>query len=67
MNSLFIALMFIAMLATLAVMGIGLFSMVKGGEFNEKYGNKLMQLRVIMQGAALFFLVLAFMASQSSS
>jgi hypothetical protein len=36
--------------------GIG--AMTKSGSFNEKYGNKLMQLRVIMQGGAILFLVL---------
>jgi hypothetical protein len=33
--------------------------MVKGGEFNKKYGNKLMRLRVTLQGVALGLFVLA--------
>ncbi|PZQ46104.1 MAG: hypothetical protein DI551_05705, partial [Micavibrio aeruginosavorus] len=42
-----------------------LFSMVKGGEFNQKYGNKLMRARVIMQGIALALFALAVMAGKS--
>ncbi len=55
--------MIIAMLLTLASLVLGLFSMVKGGAFNEKYGNKLMRLRVTMQGVALALFALAMMTS----
>lgn len=54
-----------AMFAVLVVMGLGLFSMVKGGEFNKKYGNKLMQARVWLQGLALAMLALAYFTSQA--
>lgn len=67
MSSFFIIVMIFAMASVLGVLAIGLFSMVKGGAFNEKYGNKLMQARVILQGAAILFLFLAFAASQTSS
>jgi hypothetical protein len=50
----------IAMFLTLAVLVVGVFSMAKGGEFNEKYGNKLMQARVICQGVAILLFILAF-------
>ena len=52
-------LLIVAMFATLAVLGIGLVSFIKGGEFNAKYGNKLMRARVIMQGVALAMFALA--------
>ncbi len=39
--------------------------MVKGGEFNKKHSNKLMQLRVLFQGVALALLALAYYSSQS--
>lgn len=55
-------LMAIAMVITLAALALGIFSMAKGGEFNEKYGNKLMQTRVICQGVAILFFILAFAA-----
>ena len=59
MNIFVLILLGCAMLAVLAVMGIGIVSMIKGGEFNKKYGNKLMQARVMLQGLALALFVLA--------
>lgn len=57
--------LFIAMGATAIILFLGLFIMVKGGETNKRYGNKLMRWRVIMQGIALglFALVLIFKSS----
>lgn len=65
MNMLLATAIIFAMLCVAAVMGLGIFSMVKGGEFNKKYGNKLMQARVVLQGVALALLALAYYASQS--
>ena len=48
-----IILMFAAMGLPLLVLFIGLFSMVRGGEFNRKYSNKLMRLRVLFQAIAI--------------
>ena len=62
MNFFFI-LMLLAMLAVLATLALGVISMIKGGEFNEKYGNRLMRARVTLQGAALLLFVLAIMAN----
>ncbi len=61
MFSVFFTLMIVSMVAVASVLGIGIFSMVKGGEFNEKYGNKLMRARVMLQGLAILFFALAFM------
>ena len=66
MNTLSTIALVVAMLLVLGVLGMGMFSMVKGGEFNKKYGNKLMQARVIMQGVALALLALAYYTSQTS-
>ena len=49
------------MISTLIVLMIGIGAMLKGGKFNEKYGNKLMSARVILQGVALLFLALAIL------
>ncbi len=65
MNKFSLIILALAMLSVLVVMGLGLFSMVKGGEFNKKYGNKLMQARVYLQGLALALLALAYFSSQS--
>ena len=62
MASFFTILLFLAMGATLAVLIIGLVGMVKGGSFNQKYGNRLMRARVLLQGVALGCFVLALLA-----
>lgn len=61
MSTLFFTLMFAAMAAVLAVLIIGIISMIRGGPFNEKYGNRLMRARVALQGVALLFFALAFL------
>ena len=53
----------LAMVGTLVVLGLGMFAMAKGGEFNEKYGNKFMQWRVYLQGLAIGLLALAYYLS----
>lgn len=50
------------MFATLAVLLVGVTSMGKGGAFNERNANKLMRLRVILQGLTLLCFALGFMA-----
>ena len=65
MNIFTIIVLIACMLSVTAVMGLGLFSMVKGGEFNKKYGNKLMQARVYLQGLTLALLALMFFLSQN--
>jgi len=57
--------MAIAMVLVLASLAVGLFGMVKGGDFNKKYGNKLMRYRVTMQGVALIMFVLAVWSQNS--
>lgn len=57
--------MIISMALVLASLVIGLFAMIKGGEFNKKYGNKLMRARVTLQGVALGLFVLAVWARNS--
>lgn len=54
--------MIAAMVAVLASLGMGLFSMVKGGEFNKKHGNRLMRTRVTLQGLAIILFLLAVWA-----
>lgn len=57
--------MVIAMFLVLASLAVGLIAMIKGGEFNKKYGNKLMRMRVTMQGLAIGLFVLAVWAQNS--
>jgi hypothetical protein len=55
--------MVLAMIATLAVLIVGLFGMARGGDFNAKYGNRLMWWRVRLQVLALVLFALVFIAS----
>ena len=61
MSGFLFALMVLAMIAVLGVLAVGLFSMANGGEFNRKYGNKLMRARVMLQGLALLLFAVAVM------
>lgn len=49
------------MLGTLGVLLTGIFFMMRGGESNRKYSNKLMTLRVGLQAATIVLLGLMFM------
>lgn len=59
-------LLIVLLAAVLIVLGVGIVSMLRGGEFNRRYGNKLMQLRVLLQGLALLVLALLFLFSGRS-
>lgn len=48
-----IILMVSGMVATLAILATGIYSMVRGGEFNDRWGNRLMRYRIVAQGFAL--------------
>jgi hypothetical protein len=65
MSRFFFILMIIAMVLVLLSLVVGMGAMVKGGEFNKKYGNKLMRARVTLQGLALALFVLAVWAQNS--
>ncbi len=47
----------IACLAVLAVLVFGVATFARGGEFNRKYANKIMQLRLLMQFIAVILIV----------
>jgi len=66
MTSPFAILLGLAMLAVLATLGIGLVGMIKGGEFNRKYGNKLMRWRVGLQALALVLFAIAMVSHKGS-
>ena len=58
-----VTLIIIALFFTLGVLLVGVIGMSKGGEFNRKYGNKLMRLRVISQFITLGLIALFAMMS----
>ena len=48
----------VAVLAVLVVLMVGIGGFAAGGEFNRKYSNKLMRLRVISQAVAVIIILL---------
>ena len=65
MNTILSTLILISFCSVVGVLLIGVFSMAKGGPFNEKYGNKLMQARVALQGITILLLALSFFLAQN--
>jgi hypothetical protein len=63
MSSIFFILTLITMVAVVGVLITGIVLMNKGGEANKKYGNRLMQARVMLQGLAIGFFILAMMTN----
>lgn len=57
-------LLVLLMIAVLGVLFTGIGSMLLGGEFNRKYGNRLMVARVSLQGAAIALLLLLAMCGK---
>lgn len=49
-----------SLVCVLAVLGGGVASMLRGGDFNRKYSNGLMRARVATQGFAVALMVLFF-------
>ncbi len=62
--SFFSAALFIALGAIFIVLLTGVIGMAAGSEFNRKYGNKLMRLRVLLQMAAVGLILLYFLFGQ---
>ncbi|HPQ50141.1 MAG: twin transmembrane helix small protein [Alphaproteobacteria bacterium] len=56
MEPLILILTICTLTAVLAVLGLGIFSMMKGGAFNKKHSNNLMKLRVGLQALCLVLL-----------
>ena len=51
--------------ATLAVLLIGVVAMLRGGDFNAKYGNKLMRARIAMQALAVGLMFSLYLINQA--
>ncbi len=64
-NPLFYVTLF-ACLAVLAVLMVGIGGFARGGNFNRKYANKIMRLRLLLQFVAVVLIVLlALVAGQN--
>ncbi|SVB89735.1 uncharacterized protein METZ01_LOCUS242589, partial [marine metagenome] len=51
-------LIILSLIAVFIVLTVGIVGMLRGGDFNRRYGNKLMRLRVATQGLAILLIVL---------
>ncbi len=58
LQAVFPMLIGVALAAVLIVLLVGTISMLRGGEFNRRYGNAMMRLRVILQGVAVTLIVI---------
>jgi hypothetical protein len=59
------AVALIAMLAVVVVLFAGIVSMARGGDFNARWGNRLMRWRVTLQAVAIGVLLLVVWAVKS--
>ncbi len=50
----------LSLFVVLATLGVGIFGLARGGEFNAKWGNRLMRYRVTAQAVAIGVLLLGF-------
>ncbi len=65
MNTVILILLAVTLAAVVIVLITGVVGMARGGDFNAKYGNKLMRWRVILQGLAIvLFLLFVVTASR---
>ena len=55
----------ILLAAVALVLFTGIFGMMRGGNFNRKYGNKLMQLRIGLQFLAIILIAAAALLAGS--
>lgn len=60
MNTVAVVLVLGLMVATAIALGAGIVMMAKGGDANQKYGNRMMVWRVGLQAATIIALVLFF-------
>jgi len=58
LQTVFPMLIVIALIAVFIVLMVGVIGMARGGEFNRRYGNTLMRLRVGIQAFAVLLIVI---------
>ncbi len=47
----------VGLLATAAILGVGIYSLAKGGAFAKEHSNKLMRLRILAQAITIAIMV----------
>ena len=58
-------LIILSLIAVFVVLAVGIVGMLRGGDFNKLYGNKLMRLRVATQGLAILLIILFVVVTKS--
>ena len=58
MQSIIYISILLVLLAVFIVLLVGIISMLRGGDFNKKWGNKLMRARVVLQALAIILILL---------
>jgi len=61
-----IALAF-AVLGVVLALGVGIFSLVRGGEFGRDWSNRLMRLRVLFQAIAIAIILVGFWVASNTA
>ena len=56
-------LLAVSLAAVMLVLIVGVIAMARGGEFNRKYGNKMMRWRVAIQAFAVVLIVIFVIAA----
>lgn len=59
MGAVFDILIPVALAAVVVTLGLGVYSLYRGGDFGRSHSNKLMRLRVVLQAVAIALLVAA--------
>ena len=54
-------MMVVAMLVTVGILFVGIIGMARGGEFKQKWGNRLMRYRIVAQFIALVMFGISIM------
>jgi len=57
MDTVFNTLILLAVGAVAVTLGFGIYSLYRGGDFARSNSNKLMRLRVVLQGTAILLLM----------
>jgi hydrogenase/urease accessory protein HupE len=64
MTGAFVVLIPVALGAVTLTLFVGIYALFRGGSFGEKYSNKLMQLRVLLQFVAIAVVLVAVVVAR---
>jgi hypothetical protein len=64
MQSTLIIFMVLSAVATLAVLARGIIIMARGQDISGEQSNRMMSLRVALQGLAIFFIIILFLINR---